>query len=194
LKPAAYEGAEELVQQVLRVAGPDPSQTVEEADEAKTALSPAEAHKYKTALHLALEGRHYDIAAQLISSGLGVNRLCGNPPYTPLEWTAGRNDVELVKQLIVAGADPNRGGQATPLMSAVFRFVQADNFQNPQATEVIALLLDAGADPHAHSGKGMSQLRARANDNIRFRWWDKNDANVQRLMIALQLPDSWVVV
>jgi ankyrin repeat protein len=193
LKPIAYEGAEELVQLVLRAAGPSPSRSVEEADEAKTASSPAEAHKYKTPLHLALEGRHHDIAAHLISSGLGINRLCGNPPYTPLEWTAGRNDVELVKQLIIAGADPNRGGQVTPLMSAVSRFVQADNFRNPQATEVIALLLDAGADPHVYSGKEMSQMKARAIDNIRFRWWDKDDPNVQRLLIALQLPNSWVV-
>jgi ankyrin repeat protein len=95
LKPAAYEGAEELVQQVLRVAGPDPSQTVEEADEAKTALSPAEAHKYKTALHLALEGRHHDIAAQLISSGLGVNRLCGRcRPQS--RWTSYPLDVSSI--------------------------------------------------------------------------------------------------
>jgi ankyrin repeat protein len=193
LKPAAYEGAEELVQQILQVAGHRPSPSVEEEDEAKTASTPASAHSYKTPLHLALEGRHHDIAMQLIRSGLGINRLCGTPPYTPLEWTAGHNNVELVKELITAGADPNRGGEATPLMSAVSRFVQADNFHDTQTTEVIALLLDAGADPHARSSKETDQLTIQVADNLRFRWWSKSDTNVQRLLISLQLPDSWVV-
>ncbi|KAF1940076.1 ankyrin [Clathrospora elynae] len=194
LKTAAHEGVEELVQAMLQLAGPGPSHSIEEDDEARTTSAPSEAHKHKAPLHLALEGRHHDIATQLIRSGLGINQLCGNPAYTPLEWTAARNEVELARQLVAAGADPNRGGQTTPLMSAASRFVQAATFRDPESTEMIALLLDAGANPHVHNGIETSQLMTRTDENIRFRWWDKHDPNVRRLLIALQLPESWDVV
>lgn len=69
------------MQAFLRNLGPE---TFETSDEVETASDPAAAHKYKTPLHLALEGRHHDIAERLIHSGLGINELCGNPPYTPL--------------------------------------------------------------------------------------------------------------
>ncbi|EAT81475.2 hypothetical protein SNOG_10976 [Parastagonospora nodorum SN15] len=97
LNSAAYEGADDLVRMMLQFVEPGPLQSILEGHEILTASSPEKSHKYKTPLHLALEGRHSDIAADLISVGLGINQLCGNPPYTPLEWAAGRNEVDLIR-------------------------------------------------------------------------------------------------
>lgn len=194
LKPAAYEGVKDLVKTMLQFTEPGPLQSIVEDHEILTASQPHSAHKYKTPLHLALESRHSDIAADLISIGLGINQLCGNPPYTPLEWAAGRNEVDLVKQLITAGADPNRGGEATPLISYATCFVQAENFSDPHSTEVVALLLDAGASPHCHGDEQLSKLKAQICANIRFRWWGENDPNVQRLMAALCMSEDWVIL
>jgi ankyrin repeat protein len=193
LKYGAYEGAEGIVQAVLRFAKPGLSPLTDAEAESKTALEPASAHAHKTALHLALEGRHHDVASHLIDNGLGINQLCGNPPYTPLEWAAGRSEVSLVQQLIAAGADPNHGGQNSPLMSAVSRFVPADNFGDPCSTEVIALLLDAGADPHSRGVKESKDLMVRIDENIQYRWWRRQDPTLRRLQVTLQLQDDWVV-
>ncbi|KAH4161937.1 hypothetical protein HBH43_166710 [Parastagonospora nodorum] len=194
LNSAAYEGADDLVRMMLQFVEPGPLQSILEGHEILTASSPEKSHKYKTPLHLALEGRHSDIAADLISIGLGINQLCGNPPYTPLEWAAGRNEVDLVRQLITAGADPNRGGEATPLISFATRFVQAENFSDPHSTEVLALLLEAGASPHCRGDKELSRLKTQMYANIRFRWWSEDDPNVQRLIVALHLSENWVVL
>jgi len=194
LKPAAYEGAEDLVKTMLQFTESGPLQSIVEDHETLTTSSPENAHKYKTPLHLALEGRHSDIAADLISVGLGINQLCGNPPYTPLEWAAGRNKVDLVKQLITAGADPNRGEEATPLISCATRFVDAENLSGPHSTEVVALLLDAGASPHYHGDEASSKLKAQICANIQFRWWGENDPNLQRLMVALCMSEDWAVL
>ncbi|KAH4061956.1 hypothetical protein HBH50_212460 [Parastagonospora nodorum] len=194
LNSAAYEGADDLVRMMLQFVEPGPLQSILEGHEILTASSPEKSHKYKTPLHLALEGRHSDIAADLISIGLGINQLCGNPPYTPLEWAAGRNEVDLVRQLITAGADPNCGGEATPLISFATRFVQAENFSDPHSTEVLALLLEAGASPHCRGDKELSRLKTQMYANIRFRWWSEDDPNVQRLIVALHLSENWVVL
>ncbi|KAH6101159.1 hypothetical protein HBI69_212820 [Parastagonospora nodorum] len=194
LNSAAYEGADDLVRMMLQFVEPGPLQSILEGHEILTASSPEKSHKYKTPLHLALEGRHSDIAADLISVGLGINQLCGNPPYTPLEWAAGRNEVDLVRQLITAGADPNRGGEATPLISFATRFVQAENFSDPHSTEVLALLLEAGASPHCRGDKELSRLKTQMYANIRFSWWSEDDPNVQRLNVALHLSENWVVL
>lgn len=99
-----------------------------------------------------------------------------------------------MRQLLTAGADANRGGQATPLASATSRFVHAANLHSPQSTEVIALLLDADADPHARGGEGLSKLRARTVENVQFCWWSGNDPNVLRLMASMYMPHDWTVV
>ncbi|KAF2026288.1 ankyrin [Setomelanomma holmii] len=135
IKYAAYKGQTKFVQ-ALKKTKDFMRSSAGGKDKIKTATSPASAHQHTKPLQLALKGRHHDIVELLINDRLGVNQLCGTPPYTPLEWAAGRNDAVLVRQLFNAGANPNRGGEVTPLLSAVTRFVRAQNVHSPQATEI----------------------------------------------------------
>ena len=77
-----------------------------------------------------------------------VARSRGASGTTPLMAAALYGDVELVKRLLAAGADPNGANTAgvTPLMWAAPR------------VEIVQQLLDAGADVHARSEDGRSAL------------------------------------
>jgi ankyrin repeat protein len=195
MKHAASEGSEEVVRALLKLVDLDESSPTNEIGKDDIASMPAAAVAQicKKPLHHALEARKHGIAELLIDARSGINQVCGVPPYTALEWAAGRDDVALVKKLLFAGADPNLGGQVMPLMSAASRFVSANNCSDTKSTRIIALLLDAGADPHARGGKALSSLTVRVRENIRFGWWSKDDATVQRLLITLQLPEDWFV-
>jgi hypothetical protein len=53
-------------------------------------------------------------------------------------------------------------------MSAASCFVQADDFGNVCSTQVIALLLDAGANAHHRVEEERIQLMVRLNQNIQY--------------------------
>ena len=68
----------------------------------------------------------------------GVNMNLGTSSQTPLDYSVEQNDVETVKLLLEAGADPNIAaeGGGSPVASAIYN------------TEILELLLSAGADPN----------------------------------------------
>lgn len=91
-----------------------------------------------------------------------------NFEYDPLTAAVCGGEVEIVRQLLDAGADPNvkstdpeeREKGLTPLMHAVARPTL------PNCDETFDLLLACGADPHVLTRKGNSALsRAVAHDN-----------------------------
>ena len=179
LQQAAYEGRFDLVEVILRT-----SSIINQLHK-KTVNSTG--HASKSPLHLALEARHRDIAKLLIRNGIGVNNVCGTPPYSPLEWAIKENDSELVEELLAANADPNLVGESIPLLSAASRFVKRD-------TAVIALLLDAGASPHAANCTFVESLERCIEENTRNKWWRKDDPTISRLRVALALPEDWVAL
>lgn len=186
LQQAAYEGSFEVTDIILR--------GFSIASQQHDKVTDSTCHMLKSALHLALEGRHQDIAKLLIRNGIGVNSICGTPPYTPLEWAAKQNDSELVEELLVANADPNLVGDSIPLLSAASRFVKWKNVHDFHDTAVIALLLNAGANPRAANCAFVKSLERCVEENTRNRWWREDDPTVWRLRVALALPEDWVAL
>src|SRR5690606_31184917 len=101
-----------------------------------------------------------DAALERAAAGDDVNvpEASGNGT-TALHWAVYQHDVELVRALLDAGADPsvrNLFG-STPLMEAAI----------VGHTEIIGLLLDAGADVESPSYEGQTALMAVArNGNV----------------------------
>lgn len=186
LQQAAYEGNFDVADIILR--------KFSLTDQQHKLAAEAVNHMSKSPLHLALEARHRDIAELLIRNGIGVNRVCGSPPYTPLEWAAKQNDSELVEKLLAANADPNLAGETIPLLSAASRFVKAANIHDFHDTTVIALLLDADANPHAHDGSFVESLERCIKENVRYGWWRWDDHAIVRLRVALELTEDWVAL
>lgn len=186
LQQAAYEGNFNLTGFILRASSVTNQRHNKDAD--------STIHRSKSPLHLALEARHRDVAKLLIRNGIGVNDICGLPPYTPLGWAAKQNDSELVKELLVAKADPNLVGEDIPLLSAASRFVRAENIYDSHDTTVIALLLDAGADPRTANCAFVKSLEKCIEENTRNKWWREDDPTILRLRVALALPEDWVAL
>jgi ankyrin repeat protein len=186
LQQAAYEGSFDVTDIILRASSITNQQYNKDAD--------STSHMSKSALHLALEARHRDVAKLLIRNGIGVNNICGIPPYTPLEWAAKQNASELVEELLAANADPNLVGESIPLLSAASRFVKWENVYDFHDTAVIALLLDAGANPHAANCTFVESLERCIEENTRNKWWREDDPTIWRLRVALALPEDWVAL
>lgn len=190
LQIAAYEGKRDIVQLILKAHG----------DVNLTFGTDSWMQSSKPPLHLALEGRHFDIAQTLIDAGANVNLLAGNPQYTALEFAVTLNHLGLIKRLLKAGANPNIGLESCPLLAAASRFVRAENKGPPKSTAVIRALLGAGADLGACEGRFRESLRAKAIDNVRYKWWRKEDPVVARLcecenmLERKQVGDGYVVV
>jgi ankyrin repeat protein len=92
----------------------------------------------------------------LLQQGVNPNGLSGYRGSTALVHAVARGDVEMVRLLLDAGADPDqRGGGHTPLGLAALR----------GHTRVAGLLLKAGANPNLKSGDGNTPLAAAAAMN-----------------------------
>ena len=97
----------------------------------------------------AMEGDHARVVA-LLSEGVDVNAPQGDGS-TALHWAAYREDVDLARRLLDAGADVDaktRLGEMTPLFMAS---------KNGDAA-MIELLVDAGADPSSSTTNGTTAL------------------------------------
>lgn len=136
-----------------------------------------------TALHSAAGGQHRAIVERLIEKGADVNAVSKDGETTPLCAAVecaetGHDPVELVKYLVSKGADPNKGSDPALVTAALFGHFESFKVllkagANPQATdeegysalhfiaksddmELVALLLDKGADFGAKNIKGQT--------------------------------------
>jgi uncharacterized protein len=108
---------------------------------------------------LADAAQNHDLSAvnQLITAGANPNAL-GQFETPALHWAVHFSELEIVKSLLKAGADPNLRNPAsalTPLSLAL-------QGTNP---ELVALLLEAGADPNAKLADGDTPLMLAARVN-----------------------------
>ncbi len=90
-----------------------------------------------------------DIAERLLSSGLDVN-VQDNDAWTPLHFAAQERSAEVAKLLIENGADIDAKeiNGNTPLWVAVMN--------SSQDTQVVGILVDAGANPDIKNNHGIS--------------------------------------
>ena len=98
---------------------------------------------------------------QLLDEGEAVDQIGGAYGSTALGWAAFAGDAALVKLCLARGAKPSMRAKkgSTPLHMATW---------NGDHLEVVELLLEGGADPHAANGAGLSPL-------AQARWFDKLD-------------------
>lgn len=131
-----------------------------------------------TALHLAAEGGHADVAAALLSAGAGVDPGTRIGSYTPLHIASRAGRTAVVELLLEAGADPNAAtstSKVTPLHLAAAAIggegavaALLDHGANPNATEASAgqtALMFAAAENRA--GAVTKLLRAGADPDVR---------------------------
>ena len=98
---------------------------------------------------------------QLLGEAEAVDQIGGAYGSTALGWAAFAGDAALVKLCLARGAKPSMRAKkgSTPLHMATW---------NGDHLEVVELLLEGGADPHAANGAGLSPL-------AQARWFDKLD-------------------
>lgn len=101
-----------------------------------------------TGFTYAVRAENYDVAEALLKSGrLNVNDL-NKFGETPLMLAVFKGQDELFDELIAAGADPQRGGNWTPLHYAA----------TEGRTEFIERLLKAGASVNIQTSSGVTPL------------------------------------
>ena len=107
-----------------------------------------------TLLHGAVMHHHLEIVEMLLSAGAIVDSTdcCGDTPLLKAVETHPE-DAPLISALIKHGANPNYRGMSTltPLMMAA-------KSTSEDTSELVPLLLDAGADPNMTDGRGYSAL------------------------------------
>jgi ankyrin repeat protein len=134
-----------------------------------------ESRREQTALMLAIEQNHLDVARLLLEKGASV-RARSKVGYTPLIFAAQRGDLRMVEMLVAAGADVN---EATPAPTMASGFDSYNLVVRPMPTrpnappggttpllmaaasghEGVALyLLDRGANPRAADMNGTTAL------------------------------------
>lgn len=102
-------------------------------------------------LNIAIRNGHNHIATILIENGADINSISGDRGNTPLMDAAAEANIEILKKLILAGADLNlksKSGQ-TALVLSVGR----------QAEDIALILINAGADSEIKDDLGMSALK-----------------------------------
>ena len=118
-----------------------------------------------TALLFAARDGHLEAARALIESGANVDQVAGGEGSSPLVIAIANGHYTVAKQLLDAGADPNEANVdgLAPLYATVnMRFAPVSWAPNPRtdqeavdALELLAALLDAGADPNARIARGL---------------------------------------
>jgi ankyrin repeat protein len=118
-----------------------------------------------TALLAAITAKNTVYAKLLIDKGANVNvRLSSKESHTPLRAAIKNNlDIEIIKSLILAGADLNEKGDDPPLLHFVL---------NSGMDEIAKLLIEHGADINLENNKGETPLfeavRWTKDDNYDF--------------------------
>jgi len=138
LRSAAHSGSEAVVASILAEA------------------SGVRACDGAAVLEVAIQNGHQDVLDTLIEGGVSVDAACGACRSQPaLYLAAWTGDVRATESLLAAGADPECVGddQATPLMRA------AGN----NHTDVVAVLIENGAQLDAHTPAGETALTLASN-------------------------------
>ena len=89
---------------------------------------------------------------QLVQSKSGLEIIDEESGLTPLALAAELGLTEIVRTLLEAGVDPNHGGATSPLESSV---LEGD-------PEIVAMLLENGADVNQRVGEGFTPLMTAA--------------------------------
>jgi cytohesin len=100
------------------------------------------AKKKPRTLNAAVNAGDLESVLELIQQGQDLHKMNSGDGLTPLARAVNEQHAEIVKALLNAGANPNRGGVEVPLASAA----SLGNL------ELVDLLLKAGADPN-HPGE-----------------------------------------
>lgn len=105
-----------------------------------------------TPLHLTALGKA-EAARWLLDRGAPVDAPSRLERATPLHWAAEDQNLEVMRTLLEAGADPDAQSVAgsTPLLSAV-------RLETERTAEAVAILLEAGGDADAADRGGVTPL------------------------------------
>jgi uncharacterized protein len=173
---AAREGRLDVVRVLLK-AGAD----VNEAIQSKKA-GPRGPSAGTSALHLAVENGHFELAIALVNAGADPNdQRCGYAPLHMISWVRKPNrgdsddgdpppigsgkvtSLEFVKQLVPLGADVNLAQKQGAAGRGILGRVGATPLIAAASTSDVALvrtLLDLGADPKLMNADGTTPLLA----------------------------------
>jgi hypothetical protein len=114
-----------------------------------------------TALHLACLEGHLGIVQQLLQAQASVN-LTNQAGDTPLMLAIAHGEGDIVRQLLAAAADPNLSPTGEfPLLMALM----TEGLTGPTQGEIVAALLEAGADVQQPLIQGQTALMVAAARN-----------------------------